>query len=869
MAVVFAAHDVRHNRKVAVKVLRPELAATLGVDRFLKEVLVTAGFTHPHILGVIDSGTAGGLPFYVMPFVDGETLRARLDRTGQLPIDEAIRIATAVGSALAYAHDRGVVHRDIKPENVLLQGAHAFVADFGIAIAVAESGGDRLTRTGVRVGTPQYMSPEQISGERQVDGRSDIYALGCITHEMLAGDAPFTGATAQAVMSAVMTEEPSPLAALRRTVPDHLSAAVAVALAKAPADRFGSADEFVQALSQPTPRTARMMAARVPAPAQRRSRMLLMGGGAVAGAALTAFALAVGNRSGQLPFGDATPSVTRHLNIVLPGGLPVALTGPGPLGIWQSALALDPTGTQLAYVTEQGTTTALAVREVSSDSVRVIAGTDGAYHPFFSPDGQWIGFFAGNELKKVLVAGGTPVLLSAVERPVGATWPTGDRILLFQQDGFQLRWVSATAGGRDSIITLSSQFGTPHVLPGGEWAVGRMSSGQLGLLSLADGEQWAITRRGILSPDSMSVRDLLLGASPTYVPTSKHLVFAAEDGGLFALPFDGLSRKVLGEPVLVVPNVRIEEGIGFAEYALAADGTLIYVPGTSQLYGHVAYVGEGGRLDTLPFPRAQYTQPRVSPTGSRIAVQELKPIGGWDVVVLDVRTGIRQRVPLPDNLRAFPAAWFPDGERLLIGAWHPIRFLIRRMLQYDMRTGVIEDLGETDGSYITVAPNGRDFAASDWRTGALFQRALRGDTARQMIAGRGYAADYSPDGRWLTWGSVTGGVDLIAIPPVGIPTPIVERGQQPLWKPDGRAVIYRDGKRFFEVSVTTSPGGVQVGTPRLLADGPFLRTFAWNHAMAPDGRIVALVSSPGERTRELGVVTGFHQQLKRMAPARP
>src|SRR5688572_2930686 len=249
MATVYLAEDVRHRRKVALKVLHPELSAMLGSERFLKEIELTASLQHPHILPLFDSGSADGNLFYVMPFVDGETLRARLEREQQLPIADAVRLATEVADALQYAHERGVIHRDVKPENILLQGGHALVADFGIALAVQHAGGQRMTQTGLSLGTPQYMSPEQAMGEKAVDARADIYALGAVTYEMLTGEAPFTGPTAQAIVARVLTEEPRSVTAQRRSVPTDLDAAVARALEKLPADRFQSAAQFAEALA--------------------------------------------------------------------------------------------------------------------------------------------------------------------------------------------------------------------------------------------------------------------------------------------------------------------------------------------------------------------------------------------------------------------------------------------------------------------------------------------------------------------------------------------------------------------------------------------------------------------------------------------
>jgi serine/threonine-protein kinase len=284
MATVYLARDLRHDRDVAIKVMHPEIAQSLGAERFLREIAMTANLRHPHILPLYDSGNANGVLFYVMPFIDGGSLRDRLKRDRQLPIDEALTIAREVADALGYAHACGVVHRDIKPENILLERGQAVVSDFGIARAVTALGSERITETGMSVGTPTYMSPEQAAGERDVDGRSDLYSLGCVLYEMLGGQPPFTGPTAESVTRQHLITEAAPITNLRPTVPPEVAGALARTLAKNPADRFNPAAQFVQALTtgaQPVP-------IRPTAPAARRSAAQL---GLIAAAGIALIAL--------------------------------------------------------------------------------------------------------------------------------------------------------------------------------------------------------------------------------------------------------------------------------------------------------------------------------------------------------------------------------------------------------------------------------------------------------------------------------------------------------------------------------------------------------------------------------------------------
>src|SRR5678815_2888332 len=285
MATVYLAGDLKHDRDVAVKVLRPELAAVLGTNRFLNEIKISARLDHPHTLTLSDSGAADGFLYYVMPFVRGESLRNKLEREKQLGLDEALDITKQITSALDYAHRQGIVHRDIKPENILLHEGEAVLADFGIAMAIKEAAGHRLTESGVSLGTPQYMSPEQATGDRPLDARSDVYSIAAVLYEMLAGEPPHTGATVQAVIAKLLTERPTRLRVLRDTVPEGVDASVAKALSKLPADRYASAGDFARALAIPEVPQRQRPSAR----SRRRLAFAMVGGVAAAIAAALTF----------------------------------------------------------------------------------------------------------------------------------------------------------------------------------------------------------------------------------------------------------------------------------------------------------------------------------------------------------------------------------------------------------------------------------------------------------------------------------------------------------------------------------------------------------------------------------------------------
>jgi tRNA A-37 threonylcarbamoyl transferase component Bud32 len=405
MATVYLAEDLKHKRRVAVKVLKPELAAVLGAERF-QEITTTAALQHPHILPLFDSGEADGFLYYVMPFIDGETLRTKLNRETQLSVQESVRIATDVASALHYAHTHGVIHRDIKPENILLHDGRPVVADFGIALAVSAAAGGRMTETGMSLGTPHYMSPEQATAEKEITGRSDVYSLASVLYEMLTGEPPHMGKSAQQIIMKIIAEPVKPVTDLRKSEPPHVADAVAQALEKLPADRFTSAAEFAAALGgEGGTATRRPMSQRVATgPQAVRTSGLL---GMLAAALLLTAGLAVWGWLRPSP----EPSVTRQRVMLWSVHLPSPLDPGARLIANQAAIAPD--GSSIVYADTAGGT--LMLRRKMRDAVSAVPmpGTEGGGSPFFSPDGGWVGFHTlDRKLRKIPVGGGGAVTLA-------------------------------------------------------------------------------------------------------------------------------------------------------------------------------------------------------------------------------------------------------------------------------------------------------------------------------------------------------------------------------------------------------------------------------------------------------------------------
>jgi eukaryotic-like serine/threonine-protein kinase len=859
MATVYLARDLRHDRKVALKVLDPELAAVLGVERFLSEIRVTANLQHPNLLPLFDSGGAEGRLFYVMPFVEGESLRARLDRDKQLPIDDALQIAASVASALDYAHQHGVVHRDLKPENILIHGGQAVVADFGIALAVSKAGGTRVTQTGISLGTPQYMSPEQATGDRVVDGRSDIYSLAAVTYEMLTGEPPHTGATSQSIIAKLLTEDVRPIRMLRRTVPPHVEDAVQQGLQKLPADRFATANEFARALGvaahagyRPTSVTYRMR--------RRTQSMTLIACGAfVAGAIVVGLTLRTREKT--------TAAVERYLNIVLPDSLPVAVSGDdAPLGIWQRSIAISNDGRVIAYVAHKSGGNLLVVRRLDDGRVTEVPGSNGAFSPFFSPDGEWIAFFDGSDLKKVSVGGGQPVTLATdLILPVGGVWPSPERIAITSNEGTELVWFSSAGGKPERIDSLGSDwFLFPQLLPGGKEAVAHGREGGLKLIQFDPLKVFDITTNGLVATGEQT--NPILGHNPVY-SKSGHLVYASlGDGGLMALPFDAKSLQVLGAPALVLDRVRKEQTYEAGQFAIAGDGTLAYVAGGNGDFGSLALVNvNDGRVDTLPHPRAKYRQLHIALNAERVYVRIVDETGASKQVALEVKTSRHEDL----NVRAFPNSRvvvrvLDDGKVFVSDRQKGSTSIV------SLETGaeqLIDSSASQRGFGWPDLATARDFIVRGSAADKLTLHYLGGDTTTLAFADDGYHARIAPDGRWMAYTRrATATVAVSPIPPTGVVHQVsLGRAEQPHWSASGKSLYYRHGRRIWKADVSTT-NGFRVDSVRQVLDAPLIRVYGWSYDVTRDGRLLVVLGSPEISIPSLNVITGFGNRLNRLAP---
>jgi Tol biopolymer transport system component len=845
MATVFLAHDLKHERQVALKVLKPELGAVLGVERFLSEIKVTANLQHPNLLPLFDSGEAGGLLFYVMPYVEGESLRARLDREKQLPVDEAVRMAVAVAGALAYAHEHGVIHRDLKPENILIQAGQPVIADFGIALAVSNAGGQRVTQTGLSLGTPQYMSPEQATGDRTVDGRTDIYSLGAMTYEMLTGEPPHAGTTAQSIIAKLMTEEVRPLTVLRRSVPPHVDAAVRHALEKLAADRFGTANDFAAALQGRGVAADwyRETAARsAVAPPASRSRW-----GARAGWVVAAVATMAAAWGFLRPGPVADDSVVRFI-LATPDSEPTYGVSPWPA-------AISPDGRTVVYAvgTNSGDATFRLLR-VNELAARPVPGTVGGSQPLFSPDGKWIAFEANGKLRKIGLDGSAATTIAdGAQSNDGATWTIGDEIVLGADASFRgLSHVSAAGGKLAALTTPDTARGeTDH------WYPLALDDGRTIVFAIVHGAA-ATAHLAVTSLDGGDITRLDLAGLRPLAMLDEFLVYVQADGAVMAVGLDVRTRRVTGPPIPVLDPVPA--GNGNAAVYISSGGGLIASSGGQT--AELAWIDRNGvAIPAGHATRGSLSSPRQSPDGHRVALAVADGASS-DIWVENLDNGTLTRLTTIQT--AVCPVWSLDGRHVYyIATGSDGKAEIRSISAGggEPSTKVADIVGEAE--WLDASPDGRTLLYDTWNDNSYDVYVAPLDspgTTHGYLTTRAsdQAPTMSPDGRWVA--VVSGDFNAHEVYLRSYPDPSarvavstgggvdwagVGSGPTPRWSADGKTLYYQAGNSLIAARLSMSASGVAV-----LGRDTVFAGVTLNHA--PVGLLGLDVSRDG--TRFLGLV---------------
>jgi eukaryotic-like serine/threonine-protein kinase len=801
MATVYLAQDLRHGRRVAVKVLRPELAAVIGAERFLAEIKLTAHLQHPHILPLFDSGEADSYLYYVMPYVEGESLRDRLRREKQLPVNDSIRIAGEVASALDYAHRHGVVHRDIKPENILLHDGRALVADFGIALAASKASGERMTETGMSLGTPHYMSPEQAMGEREITARSDVYALGVVLYEMLSGDPPFTGSTAQAVVARVVTESPRPLLPQRHTVPPHVEAAVLTALEKLPADRFATASLFAEALMNPAATRsvagtgARPAAALGPGIRSRLKDPLTIGL-----AALAAVSLGLAGMQFRRPPDTGQPPAIRFL---FRGTDSAAVVDNYP---WPAAISPDG-GTLVYAVGQHDGGWMLFARRSDQLEGHPIPGTAGASQPLFSPDGGWVAFEANGKEKKVRLDGSAPVTIAEGGGANGADWTTTGELVVGATGKVHGLLRVSVAGGELAQFTQPDlakgevEHVWPIALPDGRTLVftiwfGSLATSQLAMTSL-DG--------GPVSPLGIK------GIRPLAV-LEDALVYLQADGAVMAVPIDVSRRRVNGKPVPVLDPVAVVSALNGNSAVFVSPGGAL-VSGLQVQRAQLTWIGRDGVSRPVSREVRNFSSPRLSPDGRRIAVI-MGDGSKRDVWIYDLGTGTLSRLTSAESITS--AEWSRDGTRIVYSApssgskgavW-------TQAVGGATAPAMLVEIPFLS-PYVDLAPDGRSLLLQSLVNTQWDVQSVTLDSSRTF---RDYSATgtadvtprFSPNGRWAAVVTDESGRFEVYVLSYPEPTYKVQvsagGGQAPVWSADGTRLYYASGSAIVEARLATTPG---------------------------------------------------------------
>ncbi|MGH7709955.1 MAG: protein kinase domain-containing protein, partial [Gemmatimonadaceae bacterium] len=748
MATVYLARDVRHDRDVAIKVLRPELAAVLGAERFVVEIKTTAALQHPHILPLFDSGTADGFLFYVMPYIQGETIREKINRETQFGVDEAVRIAREVADALDYAHRHGVIHRDIKPENILLHDGRAMVMDFGIALAVSAAAGGRMTETGLSLGTPHYMSPEQATAEKEITGRSDVYSLASVLYEMLAGQPPHLGGSAQQIIMKIIAEPVQPVTALRKSVPPNVDSAIATALEKLPADRFPSARAFADALANPAFSAASTIGVAARTPAGRGiSTRLFAATAAVAMLAIAGLVLSM-----QRSPASAPPPLIRF-EVPLPDSLRV------------SKVALSPDGTRLLISTSNHGPFVYTFADARLAPLE-IPGRAAITLVDVTPDGNTLVFLEGNVVKAMPMGGGAV-------RTIGnsvTTLRAGDDGYVYGRKFPGLRRFSLQTGveevvslrdsARFSEDSLFGDFGEPIPVPGGRgvvFAISTYAPAAMQIFAL-DLRSHEITR--VPHPETEAA--LPIGFTP-----SGHLLFRGTDG-VYAMPFNTKTLRAEGSPERLVSGLHgsgLDCGGGTHCTGEAMNGqSLAYVALPQQTPALVTRRGVVRSLPSVP-PRLQFYDAAASPDGRALVMQvEDNAANRLDLWTYRLPEGPLSRlISIGDGFLWAPR-WTADGRSIRFSAVRKDGDALFSVPSDGSRPPE-EFLRRAGGLYYSIAysPDDRRLASvACIEPKSKSECGSRGNSLAVLTIGqpdsvlvvpgqRAQRGVFSPDGRWLAY----------------------------------------------------------------------------------------------------------------------
>jgi serine/threonine-protein kinase len=869
MALVYLAQDIKHERHVAVKVLRPELAAVLGGERFVQEIKTTALLQHPNILPLFDSGEADGFLYYVMPYVEGETLRERLNREKQLGIEEAVRIASEVAQALDYAHRHAVIHRDIKPENILLHDGRPMVADFGIALAVSAAAGGRMTETGLSLGTPHYMSPEQATAEKDITARSDVYSLGAVLYEMLSGEPPYTGATVPQIIAKILTDEPRSVTQLRKTVPPNVAAAVSKALEKVPADRFDSAADFARALEAPGFRygtAAQPKVGATPRPEGRWKRIAVAASVVATALAVVLILRLVGDR--------ASDGAVRRQRIML--GSPGAVRIPEAVN---SRMALAPDGAGILFADTVGGSQQYTYwwkPADRTDAVRV-PNMDGARAVGFSPDGAWVAYVTRGELRKQPLLGGTTLLLADSVNAPGAqslAW-LDDNTIMFENAGPIVERISEDGRTRDTV-SVYAQTGYPIHLS--------RLAGSGALLSSCTDASCSGNRLYLVETERDTIHALADDVLRAWEVPGGFVVYVDRRGGVFAAELDRNGMR-LEPPMPLFDGVATTDRT--AEMEIGPDGSLIYLRGQSVASQHtVVWVDREGRAE--PFDRgwgaADFVTLSLSPGDDRLALSIVSG-GVQQVWVKELPDGPLTRLTVGAAAAERPV-WTPDGRYLAYLTADSIGHSHARRVRSDGSSAAPELLLVNDRPVWEVlfpGPRGRLV----FRAGATGSNAdvgfvdLPNDTAVTWVLNSQFdenAISLAPDGRWLAYVSDFSGRNEVYVRP--FPDATASRvqistggGSEPLWAKGGRELFFRDAEGWMTAaSVETQPEFRVISRERLFFAGGYRAAINYRayDVTSDDRRFVMLQQgeAAAPQAGELILVEHWFSELRRITGSR-